>query len=407
MLMDTRPNQLDIQFEQLPTPTNNFRGFSIEAINLLIELEQNRRLKTQEKPFNCYVYELKQMADSSFDASDLQEAILRFARNVNVDKEPARLQLIIKNIGHYTGIDIQIASTGNRCLVLDAASDLRMFIILNRLEELTQENGKPLFKKIYLPIYDTPEMRMQMDIMSCPIFAFDHVCQSSKLDVFSELKSLRLSGKSSTLSWMLMPPELVWNAQSVLFLETYRENNAAKYFSDGSARGQAFDQYLIAGQQLILQPLTTGYKFQNHAIQRLLESYRDMYLVYRQVNLPSRLTQGETRLMHQLLDFESIPLPVKLSRIVHLPIQGNNELIKKMRLALTLDDFKFLAVSPIESDKTGFFVKSKNPYNLKALCVAILKNDEIKIDKIYTGLFGEGHRQLPPTPSASSSNSNK
>ncbi|MFZ2315181.1 MAG: hypothetical protein WAW86_05940 [Gammaproteobacteria bacterium] len=407
--MDLRKDKLDIQFDQLPTAANGFVGFSIEAINLLIELEQHRRLVKSERPFNCYVYEVQHVDDEAVNLADLLGAIRDFAANVDVDEGPSRLQLIVKNVGHYTGIDIQISREGNECLILDAGSDLRVLILICRLGYLTDADGQNIFRHVYWPSSNANEARLQTDINSCPLFTFDHVCQSSKLDIFIELGDpTQTETNEVCLTWNNMPPELVWNAQSLKLLADYRKHNAKKYFGPDSERGANFDSYLEQGKKAVLS--STGEKVQNHSIERLFQLYREQYLSYKGVNLPSRLQLGSERLANKSLDFNSpINLMKKLLLIVH-SIRWDDplpDLLKKMRLAATMEDFKFLANLNIKMT-ISMFGKKTIPNRFIKLCNAIRGGDEKEINKMYIKMSQKTSvRKKEPIAESSSSNANK
>lgn len=167
--------------------------------------------------------------------------------------QPGRYQVIIENEAHYTACEIYIKSSESglekKALVLDAALDPRVFATTSTLTS----NNITVF--VGGPTRDEEIMDIQKDTFSCPLFAFDHIVQLSKLsdiDTFivqySELTVHFPKSNLRLLDWINLPYQLVWNAQSMDFIKKYEVKQSQEQGLLSSAEDKKiFNEYIAQG----------------------------------------------------------------------------------------------------------------------------------------------------------------
>ncbi|RDI37155.1 hypothetical protein [Aquicella lusitana] len=218
---------------------NTTPPLSIEAMRLLVYDENKRRLEAGQDGFNCLVIE----------ANDLIKTIKKI-QTIPLTDKPIRIQLLVKHDQHYYGIDILLSKASKECLGFDAGGDIRGLMGINKLIDITDPDGDIFFTKIYMPSEEDPQLNPQKDYESCHIFAFDQLCQSSRIDIFSYLQN-RISNfqhENDTnlyaLHWDEMPPQLVWNTQSISWLEFYMTKHKSEIMNVLPGLNTTFVGYL-------------------------------------------------------------------------------------------------------------------------------------------------------------------
>lgn len=172
--------------------------------------------------------------------------ILELDHYIKQLNQPGRYQVIVSNEGHFTAADIYIKASKNglekKAIVLDASGDFRG---MNTAFVLAKNNVSVF--------YGSGESKIQRDTFSCPLFAFDHVVQLSKLDsiytFLEQHKNLKeITPGFNSLDWTDMPYPLVWNAQSMRFLEDYeaRQSQAHGTLAQASDK-KIFKDYIKQG----------------------------------------------------------------------------------------------------------------------------------------------------------------
>lgn len=213
---DNIEEELDIQFSALRQEKNHFKGFSIEALHLLVQMQRNKMLAKHKNHFNCWVVALESRHDGI-------NTFLNCLLQIPSQETPTRMQFIIKNGGHYTAMDVSISSNGNQCIILDAIGDLRGHMLAVQASALTDSHDKKFFSCVYLMCPAEKTDILQIDSFSCPIFAYDHAYQAAKIEnLYDYLAEQNIDNDDFfALSWMQAPAKLVWNSQSAAFIKAY------------------------------------------------------------------------------------------------------------------------------------------------------------------------------------------
>ncbi|MFZ2315182.1 MAG: hypothetical protein WAW86_05945 [Gammaproteobacteria bacterium] len=335
--MDTRTanhsieKELDLQFSQLRKESNQFQGFSIEALRLLVRIKQNKHLVKKKNHFNCQVIELEKKEDGSSNINQFLVAI----KQIIPSDTPQRLQFIIKNGGHYTSLDVRISSAGNQCMVLDAIGDLRGQMLALQAVNLKDDEGRKFFTQVYLAFPDDNIHVLQTDSFSCPILAYDHAQQAAKIEnLYEYLADYIPNNKKEQfiiVSWMQLPAKLVWNAQSVEFVQAYLDQHQEE--SDLFQPHRRFHKLLQEIDQPTLATELLFSKYKKH--------YMDLKTRKNYQAMLDELTEPT------VLQFNDISLREKLILIVHahhywLNISKKKTLpkrIQKMQDASSLQEF--------------------------------------------------------------------
>lgn len=129
-----------------------------------------------------------------------------------------RQQLIVASGPHYTAVEIDKRNDPPRAIVLDAAGDPRSNRIFLNVSKLIPETfsvdgfGKDDIGGI------------QKDHFSCPLFTLDHCIQLATTDIYETmpLKNAERDDGCCFISWNDLPPNFVWNAQTIKRLEHYQ-----------------------------------------------------------------------------------------------------------------------------------------------------------------------------------------
>lgn len=370
--------ELDIQFSQLRKESTDYQGFSLEALRLLVYLKRDKRLAKGENKFNCYVIELKKTQKNVLDLSFLETLT-----HLEVTDSPIRIQLIVKNGGHFTTLDIRVAKEGNEALVLDAIGDRRSLMLTMNLSELKNTSGKLFFKRIYMILPDNDENVLQKDSFSCPIFSYDHACQASKLnDLFEQLSS-KVSDKNEkiqllVLSWIQMPWRLVRNSQSTHFVQAYTAQYSEEVppeVKDAFNISKRFEKYISNKDQLATELLLCKYKDQ-------YESYKSRKQY--QHLLQQIVTQVETISVDRSMR-EKLIFIVHAEHYWQLFSKNKKQLpkmIAKMQASSSVEEFASVAKES-SNFMAGFFKPSSSSNRKQQFRQAVIAQDELMIDAFY------------------------
>ena len=158
-------------------------------------------------------------------------------------KEGGRSRMIVKNGRHYTALDIDYSNPSRlRALLLDAAAAFSASIP----DEILKKQGFTVFSPCNFG-EEGIQRGIQKDKDSCSLFAFDHCRQLAHVPpiVYDDLEKA-FADKGYVL-WKELPPNLVWNTQSLSILEEYQK--AAEERDPGSLsrplyEGMSFRDYM-------------------------------------------------------------------------------------------------------------------------------------------------------------------
>lgn len=195
----------------------------------------------KEKKFeglDCYFVE-------KGDTKELEKQIAALKEQFKDATEPHRCQLIVHNSSHYTAVDLEIQNGAIiNSFILDAANDPKQArVMLALMMEGADEDH----------MYVASEGCIQHDKISCPLFSLDHMVQVAKVkNIYEELeKNKNLDGISPpVVNWMKLPPQLLWNVQSLKFANKYTEQNPEKA-STVVAEGESFTSYIQKGKRIV------------------------------------------------------------------------------------------------------------------------------------------------------------
>lgn len=216
--------------EELKQPLKQGTPLSVEAMRLMVHVESRRREKKGEPPLNCFVIN----GDNKEEFANLLESM----KKQSVDLEhPVRFQVVVRKGAHYTAIDFKLSKEGNEYFMLDAANDPRGLMRANMLSAMKGSDDEPFFNAGYIASGSVAQGgNIQKDFHSCPAFSLDHVCQVSKIeDIYDTLKEKATKG--GVVEWQDLPPALVWNVQSLSWVEAYK-NKQLEFISTAYREGQ-------------------------------------------------------------------------------------------------------------------------------------------------------------------------
>lgn len=163
-----------------------------------------------------------------------RENMLLFAEIDNIIEKCAaegrnRIQIIVKSAGHYTPIDIDIQAKS--CFIFDAACEPQKY----RLHSIHK------FSKYIQVVTDASnpgivvgnEKRvgnLQKDKFSCPLFAIDQSLEVAKMaaihqELLPKVREYNQQAGIYKVDWLVLPPTIIKNSQSKLFINYYIEKN--------------------------------------------------------------------------------------------------------------------------------------------------------------------------------------
>lgn len=155
---------------------------------------------------------------------------------------------------------------------MDAANDTRGFLLHNALKELFDASycaqGRPTENYTF--------ENLQKDVISCPLFAFDHARQVSQMPeiyTFLENQATRAIEGSNhfDILWDELPPELIWNAQSKKWLDGYIAKHPT-WSEEKKPNGHTLKTYLQSGLKKV-EDFCGKKKLQNASVRHVFESY--------------------------------------------------------------------------------------------------------------------------------------
>lgn len=249
MFRDAHNEALRIQFQQLRQKEKD-KGLSVEGLRLLCHMEKENR-----NAYGDYSFDARVIHVSDFD---------RFLQALMELKIPEglelRLQAITCNGMHYTAFDFKLSADSNEAIVLDAAHDPRMVPATSKVMDLKDNNNNYFFSKVYTPSppKEKPRDNMQQDYYSCPMFSFDHLCRVSEInDIYDQLKNCAIQRDIKgyenfpIVHWDMLPPTLVWNAQSYAWIEDYAREHSDDVDKIVPSLGISFTEYVQRGKTMI------------------------------------------------------------------------------------------------------------------------------------------------------------
>lgn len=286
-------NSLLTQLSRLKLePPDDKQGLATEGMRVIIQQENERRMQNGEPPLNCRV----------IDAKDFP-ALLNQSKDMQPQHGNLRMQVIVRDERHYTMMDMQFSSNGNKCILLDAAGDLRAMNYAGQLLDAKGHNQELLFDNVYFPRMRPgvgSKGNPQKDFYSCPIFSLDHAMQTSRMDnIYDQLGAQVQPGKGDAqlphLYWDNLPPQLIWNAQSRSMLNEYMEQHPEASNQTIPGVGMSMAEYVDANKgEVTFTDKKTGeekHTMGNLATQRLFESYSAQAKGYVDSNSPETIQQ--------------------------------------------------------------------------------------------------------------------
>lgn len=229
---------------ELSEPLKQDKPLSIDTMRLLVHAEKQQRLDNGENNFDAYVVDAGVKGELTNFLNYLRE-------KADTLDQPVRIQLAIKKGAHYTAVDIQLSNEGNKFFMLDAAGDNRAMIHYMALQDFKDTSGDPFFTAAYVA---TPKQidggvngALQKDFHSCPAFTLDHLSQVSRIENIYEIGA-KETDEYDTVSWSKLPPQLVWNSQSMTWLAKYQETHSDEVEQKIPGVDMTFNEYLAAGK---------------------------------------------------------------------------------------------------------------------------------------------------------------
>jgi hypothetical protein len=153
-----------------------------------------------------------------------------------------RYRLIVKNSAHYTAVDVRNKEGKKSCIVLDAAGDSRGVAVAIAF---SHNQFTPKFSG---GLQGNPKANLQADAYSCSLFSFDHCVQLYKAD--ENLHEALCEKYDFMIPYDAFPPNFVWNAQSIKFLDAYAliaEKENPGILDKPMTNGFSFREYLQKG----------------------------------------------------------------------------------------------------------------------------------------------------------------
>lgn len=265
---------------------------SIEHLRLFIADENQHRIAMGANPLECYV----------IDISALKNFLIHHLESDSPMNK--RFQLIVHNGKHYLTIDILWGKHEKKCLLLDAANDIRMMPASIALADFPFDQIFAASSKI-----DNKgrSIGLQQDDSSCPIFALDHAFQLSKMDIYHKLKGENFHENLYTVYWEQLPIQLIWNAQSLRFLDRYLVKNN-KFLTQCEL--EEYSEYLNKNKQS-----NSAGKVRNVAIDNIFDS-----LIKSAILFVEHLEENQ---IISILENHSYIPPIKIKEIVDSNISNS------------------------------------------------------------------------------------
>ncbi|MFT4553149.1 MAG: hypothetical protein ACI9S8_001785 [Chlamydiales bacterium] len=189
-----------------------------EALRLLIHQKGTSRLLKGNK-FNAHVLTTDKI--TPFLKKTMQSPSLQ---------DNHRFQILVRGVAHhYTALDIELKNGHWNCFIMDASNSME----LRNIKEQLHEAGVEKIIEAFTPQVEGLEKELQADKHNCWVFAFDHIVQSSKIDIFKLLneKCDALDSCYTRISWLDLPRHFIRNAQSTHILNLYSTLNPAEWAS--------------------------------------------------------------------------------------------------------------------------------------------------------------------------------
>jgi hypothetical protein len=174
--------------------------------------------------------------------------LYKHLKNIDIDESLkfSRYQLIVRNEHHYTAVDIDKSIVPPSCIILDATNDPRMFHIYCSAKDSQFDAF------CFMGYSMAPTKNLQTDAHSCSMFAFDHCvqlsCTHSNPDFHKMLAAK--ANEQDTLFWDELPPNFLWNTQSLTTLNEYAGLVVKKdpgSLDETMPNGLSFNEYIHQG----------------------------------------------------------------------------------------------------------------------------------------------------------------
>jgi len=138
-----------------------------------------------------------------------------------------RMFFIVRQQAHYTVIDYQASM--QQCIIMDAAGDDRQLNLLQLYERIPEIKSIIYVKnENYNYGTEVKKTSLQKDNISCSIFSLDHVLSAGlSPNLHTKFKDIKKAETPNIgyITWFEAPHELVRNAQSPTFRNTYLERH--------------------------------------------------------------------------------------------------------------------------------------------------------------------------------------
>lgn len=206
-----------------------------ESLRLLVHLKNESRMK-KGKSFNAHVMTTKNLAPF----------LNKMAKSDDFE-DNKRIQIINRSVAHhYTALDLELKNNAWKCFIMDASNSMELGNIRNQLLEAKVKN----IVEAFTPHCTEFQKELQADQHNCWVFAFDHILQSSKIDIFKLLEEKTNFTESSFthISWFDLPRKFIRNAQSTKLLQAYASLNPEEW-SEPYKNFSSFGEYMTSKVQ--------------------------------------------------------------------------------------------------------------------------------------------------------------
>lgn len=255
-----------------------------------------------------------------------------FEKYIDDNKDKKRHRAIIEVHGHYMAVDILNNDTPKTCILLDAASDPRYYAALSLLEN---NYGYKVLSPCGF-FHGEDDTSLQKDTSSCSMFAFDHCVQLSYApdSLHTELMSKLDPEQADTFTWDKMPPNFIWNMQSLSILKKYQELYPDRVNEITPYKGYTLEKYVQEGRGISdgLHPVPVNDSINKHVFNKAFGSLT----VLNSLDFNDELITEREDLLDE--DFESDEEEIRATE--HPSASAMREKVREMREEIAVDNNK-------------------------------------------------------------------
>ncbi|PJD92525.1 MAG: hypothetical protein CK424_05320 [Legionella sp.] len=173
------------------------------------------------------------------------------SQHFNDHPEDGRYRLLVHVRGHYLAVDVRQHNGKKSCLILDAANDYRCDTLITPIfveHDFTPfAAGGMIGDGVENGPYEFDTTNLQKSATGCSMFALDHCVQLAKAaDTIYNIEKTEEYDGVFTFTWDCLPPNFVWNAQSLTLLKRYEAANPGRS-REVMPNGMTLEDYVKQG----------------------------------------------------------------------------------------------------------------------------------------------------------------